>query len=94
MWVAYVPLNYLMFLGKLGADRRDMGELSMYAVIKTGGKLLVVDWRPGRFIFGPKPEDQVAQDRVRSIAEALGLHEIKSFEAGKFHYGIIFEKII
>src|SRR3989344_1942674 len=24
-------------------------------MIKTGGKLLVVDWRPGRFIFGPKP---------------------------------------
>jgi ubiquinone/menaquinone biosynthesis C-methylase UbiE len=63
-------------------------------MIKKDGHLLVIDWRPGRFAFGPKPEAQVSIEKVKEIAEGLGLKETKSFDAGKFHYGIIFDKII
>jgi len=61
-------------------------------MIKKGGKLLVIDWKDGRFPLGPKPEDKVRLEDVRNVAGKLGLRETKSFEAGMFHYGVVFEK--
>ncbi len=63
-------------------------------VTKTGGIVLVVDWKEGRFPLGPSPDHKVPKDRVRDIAEAIGMREKKSFEAGQFHYGLVFEKIV
>lgn len=59
---------------------------------KRGGKILVIDWREGRFPLGPEPRKKILPDRVREITSALGLKEIKSFSAGQFHYGLIFQK--
>jgi ubiquinone/menaquinone biosynthesis C-methylase UbiE len=62
-------------------------------ILRKGGKLLVVDWKHGRFPFGPAAESKVLPARVRELALGAGLKEIKEIVAGKFHYGIIFEKI-
>ncbi len=61
-------------------------------LLKTGGKLLVIDWSPGRFTIGPDPKDKVDPERVREVASIIGLTEISSFSAGKYHYGIIFKR--
>jgi len=62
-------------------------------IMRRGGRLLVVDWKRGRFPFGPPAEMKIAQEKVRELALGAGLKEIKEISAGKFHYGIIFEKL-
>ncbi len=62
-------------------------------ILRRGGRLLVIDWRQGRFPLGPLAEMKVTPDKVRELSVGAGFKEMKEIAAGKFHYGIIFEKI-
>lgn len=61
--------------------------------LKLGGILLVIDWKQGRFPLGPLAEKKITSEKVGNIALGAGLKKVKEFEAGKFHYGMVFEKI-
>ncbi len=62
-------------------------------MVKRGGHLLVVEWKLSVAPFGPAPRLRIGQDAVRSLARAVHLDENESFEAGPYHYGILFKKI-
>ena len=62
-------------------------------MLKPGGKLLVIDWKDGRFPFGPAQEMKVDTSTVDDVALGAGFKKIEDIEVGKFHYGIVFEKI-
>ncbi len=59
-------------------------------VLKEGGKILVVDWK----IDAPKGpvEGRISAKDVKNMAKDLGLKLKKEFEAGAYHYGLIFGK--
>ncbi|MBI3626982.1 methyltransferase domain-containing protein [Candidatus Uhrbacteria bacterium] len=61
-------------------------------MLRVGGRLLVVDWKSPGSPFGPPLNIRVRKEDVRKIASGLGLRELAEFEAGRFHYGLIFEK--
>jgi len=58
-------------------------------VLKKEGYLLVVDWKK-ETSFGP--ESKVEKEEVKKIAENLGFSFKEEFEAGKYHWGMIFQK--
>lgn len=62
-------------------------------MVKRGGRLLVVEWKMAVAPFGPAASLRIAPDAVRSLAHGLQLEESYSFEAGPYHYGILFKKI-
>lgn len=62
-------------------------------MLRSNGKLLVIDWSEGRFPFGPANEMKVGRDRVGDVALGAGLKKTQDIEVGRFHYGMIFEKI-
>jgi len=59
-------------------------------VLKKGAKLLIIDWLPGAS-QGPV-EGRISPDEVKKIARQNGFNLEKEFEAGKYHYGLIFQK--
>jgi len=59
---------------------------------KKGGKILIIDWQPGRFPIGPAPDKKISLEQINLLAQTLNLKKIKDFNAGQFHYGIIFQK--
>lgn len=59
-------------------------------VLKKGGQMLVVDWLP-KASQGPL-KGRVNPERVKKIAEELSFKLEKEFEAGKYHYGLVFTK--
>lgn len=61
-------------------------------ILKPGGELLVIDWNP-EGSFGPSKQERFPANNVKEIAEELGLKMKKEFEAGDFHYGLIFSKL-
>ena len=63
-----------------------------HRMLKQGGKLVVIDWRPTSTPVGPPISTRVTEEQVRSAAQAAGFTESGTFDAGKFHYGIIFKK--
>ncbi len=60
--------------------------------VRPEGKILVIDWKRSGFPFGPPMENRVSQSRINEIMGGLSLRKIDDFEAGTYHYGMIFEK--
>lgn len=59
-------------------------------VLKSGGKLMVVDWAGSYGGMGPVPEKVVTENDTEAFFINGGFHKVKSFRAGPHHYGIIF----
>jgi len=65
-----------------------LGELKR--VLKSGGKLMLVDWAGSYGGMGPIPERVVTEHEAEAFFIKGGFHKVKSFRAGPHHYGIIF----
>jgi len=59
-------------------------------VLKNRGKLVVIDWLP-KAAQGPE-EGRISPKEVKKITEKIGFKLEKEFEAGKYHFGLIFTK--
>jgi ubiquinone/menaquinone biosynthesis C-methylase UbiE len=62
-------------------------------MLKSGGKLLVVDWKLSAAPFGPEPHRRINPHILKEKLKQYNLQTEKEFEAGAFHYAIIFKKI-
>lgn len=61
-------------------------------LLKSGGTMIVVDWKMVGSPLGPSPHDRVSPEEIRRLARELGFDEVDSFEAGQFHFGLLFRK--
>jgi ubiquinone/menaquinone biosynthesis C-methylase UbiE len=61
-------------------------------VIRSGGKVLVVDWTDSFGGLGPHPKDIVSTDAVQRLFEERGFSVEKNIYAGDHHFGIIMRK--
>ncbi len=62
-------------------------------MLKKGGHLLVAEWKNTASPLGPPVEERVKADPLKSGAGKLGLKVEDEFEAGEYHYGILFVKL-
>ena len=58
--------------------------------IKSGGKILVVDWAGSYGGIGPSSEHVVSEAEAEELFIKGGFYKVKSFRGGPHHYGIIF----
>jgi len=61
-------------------------------MVKKGGRIIIVEWKNIATPFGPSAEEKVKKDLLELAAKKLGLQLEDEFEAGQFHYGVIFAK--
>jgi ubiquinone/menaquinone biosynthesis C-methylase UbiE len=59
-------------------------------VLKNNGKILIVDWKPESPV-GPKGE-RISSEEVKKLAQKTGLTLEKEFQAGDYHYALVFTK--
>jgi len=59
-------------------------------ILKKDGKILIVDWKKTAAL-GPE-KGRVSPDDIKKIAEEFDFKLEKEFEAGVYHYGLIFIK--
>ena len=59
-------------------------------VLKAGGKVLVVDWKPGA-LMGPKTSVP-SEDEIKQLAKESGFALVEQLEAGEYHFALIFKK--
>ncbi len=87
-------LDVAMLLNTL-YQSRQRAEILREAIrmLKKGGKLIIVEWKNISSPFGPSKEDQVKAELLKANAQKLGLEIESEFDAGQYHYGIIFIKI-
>lgn len=63
-----------------------------WRVVKSGGRLAILEWDETSFPAGPPPEKRMTKGLARRMAEGVGFKLEKEFEAGSHHYGLLFKK--
>ena len=61
-------------------------------VLKTGGELIIIDWKKGADGFGPPDDLRQDLEDTKQLAVKNGLKLSREFDAGRFHFGLIFKK--
>ena len=59
-------------------------------IVKSGGKLLVIDWAGSYDGMGPHPDHVVTEHQAEELFIGGGFHKVKDFRAGPHHYAIVF----
>jgi len=82
----------LVFIPNVLFQAKDKSAIISEAerILKSKGKLVVIDWSPGA-TQGPE-KVRVSPEEVKKMVEDVGLKLEKEFEAGKYHYGLVFVK--
>ncbi|HEX5430029.1 MAG TPA: methyltransferase domain-containing protein [Patescibacteria group bacterium] len=63
----------------------------IYRLLKTGGRVCILDWNGEPSVFGPRSSRRVSEDNVREMfAKALKFE--RKVDGGQFHFGLIFVK--
>lgn len=68
---------------------RENATLEVKRILKSGGKLMVIDWNPGGDMT---PDNAIPSVVAEGIFKKIGFEVEKNFDAGDHHYGIIFKK--
>ena len=71
-------------------DNKDAIIIEAKRVLKTGGKIVVIDWKKSAS-QGPE-KGRIFPEEIKEMAEKIGLELKREFQAGKYHYGLIFIK--
>jgi ubiquinone/menaquinone biosynthesis C-methylase UbiE len=61
-------------------------------MLKNSAKLLVVEWKSIDSPIGPIQEKRIHKNTLKEIAPRMNLILEEEFEAGPYHYGLIFHK--
>lgn len=61
-------------------------------MMKPGGRLVVADWKTRATPIGPPLEHRFEPKVVSAMAPTLGMRLLEEFEAGEYHWGIVFQK--
>lgn len=62
-----------------------------YRVLKNGGRLVVIEWLPGKGEEepGPRPENRLSPDDVESALKTAGFSLRETKEIGPYHFAVI-----
>lgn len=63
-----------------------------YAMLKTGGRILVVDWSKKTSPFGPSVDKRISEEDVRTLLTNSSFKLVKELEADDYHFALVFEK--
>jgi len=87
-------LDVAMLINTLYQSRKR-AEIMREAIrmLKRDGKLIVVEWKNTSSPIGPPAEKRVKIDPLKTAGEKLGMSLEEEFEAGQYHYGLIFIKL-
>ena len=72
-------------------EKKDNAVREAYRALKTGGKILVVEWLPEAKL-GPAPQDRLQATEIKTLLEKNGFRPVKELPAGAFHYAWLYSK--
>jgi len=63
-------------------------------LVKSGGKVVIIDWEKGKSPLGPPEENRKSAEEVKEYASQINeLQEAELFNPGQYHYGLIYKKV-
>lgn len=74
------------------SQKKDAMLKEAVRMLKSGGRLVVIEWKKGLAGLGPPEELRISEDDMKKFAEAQGVRFDSSPDAGQFHYAQVFIK--
>jgi ubiquinone/menaquinone biosynthesis C-methylase UbiE len=74
------------------SEQKQMMLEECLRMIKPGGKLLVVEWKPVETVLGPPVEQRLQPMQMKELAEKNHLTLVDEFDAGEYHWAQIYQK--
>lgn len=62
-------------------------------VLKSGGKIALIEWDETPFQGGPPPRLRIPKEKAKKLASENNLELDREFEAGSHHYGLLLKKL-
>lgn len=83
-----------VFLANTLHTAKDPLKIMSEAVrmLKTGGKLIIIDWKKIAAPMGPKKESKLDVALLTAAAKKIGLYPEEEFQAGPYHFGLVLLK--
>ncbi len=72
-------------------ENKDNLVREAYRVLKTGGRLVVVEWQ-SEAVWGPIPAKRVSRQAVQQLLEKYSFRPVTELPAGSFHYALLYSK--
>ncbi len=63
-----------------------------YRVLKTGGKVIVIEWKKEHLPFGPNINQRLSQHQVQELLVSAGFRFQSEIPADSFHHAAVFVK--
>lgn len=76
------------------AEHRDGLIQEAWRVTKPGGTLLCIEWMPGKTLIGPAEDRRLPGQEADQLWRRHGWAPIESFEAGAFHYALVYQRLM
>jgi len=74
------------------AKEKSMLAKEILRLMTPGARLIVADWKITKAPFGPAVQNRVSAEEAKKPFTSNGFELEKEFDAGKFHYGLVFKK--
>lgn len=71
---------------------REMLLKNIYRILKTPGRVLVVEWKKTATPFGPPLDKRIDPQTMEIMLMKLGLRKTKDLETDPYHFAVLFEK--
>lgn len=71
-------------------EQKEAVVAEIKRILKSEGKLLVVDWAGAYGGLGPHPEHVVPEPEAEKLFIDAGFHKAKAFRGGPHHYSLLF----
>jgi ubiquinone/menaquinone biosynthesis C-methylase UbiE len=75
----------------LSSNRAQMLR-EMARITRPGGRIIVVEWKPIASPIGPVADRRMDQEQVKQEMKSPLVSYFDAFEAGPYHYGLIFTR--
>lgn len=74
------------------SDKRSKVIGEAKRVLRTGGKIIIIDWKESSGSIGPEAASKVTRGELIKISKKHELGILKEIEASNFHFGMILKK--
>ncbi|OGE89630.1 MAG: hypothetical protein A2722_02135 [Candidatus Doudnabacteria bacterium RIFCSPHIGHO2_01_FULL_50_11] len=83
-----------VFIGKLLPQLKhpEYAIRETWRILKTGGLILISEWRKDAVAFGPPAEERLTAEQVKEMFGRQGFKYVREYDTDHYHFAVLLQK--